>query len=55
MEAGFARLLNLSGVSLKVVQRADAWIVGYSGELIASFIVGLDLETTSVLSYDFDK
>jgi hypothetical protein len=38
-------LICLSMVSFKVLQRADACVVGYF-EGIASSIVGMDLETT---------
>jgi hypothetical protein len=48
VDIGFAKLFNLGTVSFKVVQHADAWVVGYSAEPIASFIVGLDLKITLV-------
>jgi hypothetical protein len=36
LDVGFAEIFNLSIVSFKVLQRADACVVGYSGDGIAS-------------------
>jgi hypothetical protein len=41
-------LFNLGILSSKVLQRADACVVGYSEEGIASFAGGLNLEIISV-------
>lgn len=48
MDDGFVKSLILSIVSFKVLHRADASVMGASGEGIVSSLVGLDLQITSV-------
>ena len=48
MDDGFAKSWILSIVSFKVLHRADAFVMGAPGEGIASSLVGLDLQITSV-------
>lgn len=47
MDAEFTKTFGLRVVTVAVLQRADASVIGYS---IFSFVVGVDLKTTLVTS-----
>lgn len=50
VDAGFAKTFGLPVVTVAVLQRADASVIGYSWKGIFSFVVGVDLKTTLVTS-----